>query len=427
MNRLAQSPSVTRRRTRRTTLAAALSWEAQNLSPLAAVLRENQTMASVCRVTGPYAEGGKFRLVVFMPERKSLWCKSREEADALKAQIERTIADHGSRTVGDALDEFLERMRKEGLKPATLNCVAYKLGHFLPRDRPLTAITPEVAAKLYRDETERIGRFGRPIAACTHRYVLRTAKGFFRFLVEDRKYLAANPFEKVKPIGRVNTGKTQLTIDEARKLNAWLIQRAESGEEGATAVLTQLVLGLRSSEVLGRRVRDLDDGGRALCIPGGKTKNARRSLEIDSEPLRALLQRQTLGKSADDLLFGPGKPLHTDYLWDRLQRYCILAGVPKVCPHGLRGLHSTIAMERGTTSGVVAAALGHGSFAITARHYVNPQTLANAKTRKVAAALAGPAPTTDAPKPDLSGLSAALAALSPEELAAVLRSVGKPV
>ena len=56
MNRLAQTPYVTRRRARRTTLAAALSWEAQNLSPLAAVLRENQTMASVCRVIGPYAE-----------------------------------------------------------------------------------------------------------------------------------------------------------------------------------------------------------------------------------------------------------------------------------------------------------------------------------------------------------------------------------
>jgi len=83
-------------------------------------------------------------------------------------------------------------------------------------------------------------------------------------------------------------------------------------------------------------------------------------------------------------------------------------------------------MERGATSGVVAAALGHGSFAITARHYVNPQTLANAKTRKVAAALAGPAPATDAAQPDISGLSAALAALSPQELAAVLRSVEKP-
>ncbi len=102
------------------------------------------------------------------------------------------------------------------------------------------------------------------------------------------------------------------------------------------------------------------------------------------------MQRQTLGKSPDALLFGPGKPLNNDYLWDRLQRYRVLAGVPKVCPHSLRGLHSTIAMGRGAISGVVAADLGHGSFAITARHYVNPQTLANAKARAVLRSVAKP-------------------------------------
>ena len=92
----------------------------------------------------------------------------------------------------------------------------------------------------------------------------------------------------------------------------------------------------------------------------------------------------------------------------------------------MRGLHFTIAMERGATSGVLAAALGHGSFAITARHGVNPQTLANAKTRKVVADLASPAPAIDAAQSELSGLSVALAAWSPEELAILLRSVEKP-
>ena len=424
MNRTAEP--VSRRRTRRTTLQSALALEAQNLSPLATFLRENQTMAKECRVTGPYAEGGKFRLVVFMPDRRSLWCQSRQEADALKEQIERTIADHASRTVGDALAEYMAHLRRNGLKESSLSCIEFRLSHFLPQDRSLRSISPDVAAALYSDETSRVTKFGRPVAACTHRMLLRQTKAFFRWAVDERRYLSANPFDKVKPVGRVNTGKAQLTIDEARKLNAWLIQRAESDDEGATAVLTQLVLGLRSSEVLGRRVRDLDDGGRALCIPGGKTKNARRSLEIESEPLRVLLQRQTVGKRPEDLLFGTGKPLHNDYLWDRLQRYCVLAGVPKVCPHSLRGLHSTIAMERGATSGVVAAALGHGSFAITARHYVNPDTLANAKARKVSAALAGPTAPSEPQQADFSGLSSALAALSPDELAAVLRSVGKP-
>lgn len=384
-------------------------------------------MAKECRVTGPYAEGGKFRLVVFMPERRSLWCQSQQEADALKAQIERTIADQTARRIGDALAEYVAHLRRSGLKDSSLSCIEHRLSRFLPQDRSLGTVTPDVAAKLYSDETSRVTKYGRPVAACTHRMLLRQTKAFFRWVVEERRYLSANPFDKVKPIGRINTGKAQLTIDEARKLNTWLIARAESGDEGATAVLAQLVLGLRSSEILGRRVRDLDDGGRALCIPGGKTKNARRSLAIESEPLRALLQRQTVGKRPDDLLFGNGKPLNNDYLWDRLQRYCVLAGVPKVCPHSLRGLHSTIAMERGATSGVVAAALGHGSFAVTARHYVNPDTLANAKARKVSAALASPSPASEPVKADLTSLSAALAALSPDELTALLRSVGKSV
>lgn len=304
---------VYRRRAHRPTLATALAWEQRNLSPLSGALRANQRRVGECRVIGPYAEGGKFRLVAFMPERKSVWCQTRQEAEALKLAIKRTIADHATRTVGEALDEYLLHMHKTGIKASTLTALSYKLGRFLPRDLSLGSFTHEVAAKLYRDETERVGRFG-PISACTHRMLLRSTKAFFCYLVEERKYLPTNPWDKVKPVGRVNVGKAQLTIDEARKLNAWLIMRADSGDEGATAVLMQLVLGLRSSEVLQRRVRDLDDGGHLLRVPEGKTQNARRLLRIESEPLRALLQRQTQGKGTEDFLFGHGKPLHTDYL-----------------------------------------------------------------------------------------------------------------
>ena len=57
--------------------------------------------------------------------------------------------------------------------------------------------------------------------------------------------------------------------------------------------------------------------------------------------------------------------------------------MPKVCPHSLRGLHFTIAMERGATSGVLAAALGHGSFQITAKHYAAPGTMDRVRSRVV--------------------------------------------
>ena len=114
---------------------------------------------------------------------------------------------------------------------------------------------------------------------------------------------------------------------------------------------------------------------------------------------------------------------------------CDLAGVPRVCPHSLRGLHSTLALEAGATSGAVAAALGHGSFAVTARHYADPDTLRNTVTRRVTDVLAN-APATDYPAPaavaaaapatlaaavSAAGIVAAMRSLSPEQLAEVFR------
>ena len=286
-------------------------------------------------------------------------------------------------------------------------------------------MTEEFAAKLYAAETERISRIGRPLSASAHRATLKSAKAFFRWLVEDRKYLDANPFARVKPVGRVNVGKRQLRIDEARTLTEFLIKCGESGDPCATASLMQLLLGLRSSEVLARRVRDIDDHGRLFCVDGGKTRNARRWLRIECEPLQCLLLRQTQGKQPEELLFDNWKniPHHPNYLWKGLRKYCRLAGVPVVCPPSLRGLHSTIAIEQGATSGVVAAALGHGSFAVTARHYVEPGRLASVQQRKVTQTLtAGPESAADTPQEALE----ALRRLSPEALAALLQTIRKP-
>lgn len=99
------------------------------------------------------------------------------------------------------------------------------------------------------------------------------AKLFFRWVVE-RGYLRTSPFEKVKAVGKAHAGKLQLRIDEARKLTQVLVQAGQAGEEGAIAAFCQLVLGLRTSEVLERQVRDLDDDGYVLWIPSGKNDNS---------------------------------------------------------------------------------------------------------------------------------------------------------
>ncbi|MFO0575822.1 MAG: site-specific integrase [Polyangia bacterium] len=145
------------------------------------------------------------------------------------------------------------------------------------------------------------------------------------------------------------------------------------------------MLGLRTSEVRLRQVRDLDDDAQYLWVDGGKTANARRHLEVP-ESLRPALRRLAEGKAPTELLFGTsqtGGPRARQKLWEMVRRLCRRAGLPAVCTHSLRGLHATLAVQSGAASHVVAASLGHGSFAMTQRHDAQPSSVANAATARV--------------------------------------------
>lgn len=380
------------------------------------------------RVLGPYVNGDKFRLVVFEGGgRKSVVVASMEEGLQIRGEILGLLRERApapQRTVGESLQEYLHDKQRQGAAEATIATLSYKLRQFLPEDAVLGTLTPAWAEQRYLEETRRHGRFGRPIAAATHRGLLRSTKEFFRWTVE-RRYLAQSPFAAVRPSGRPKVGKPQLRIDEARRLCAVLLQQA-SGDPGAIAVLLALLLGLRSGEVLQRTARDVDDAGRVLWIPAGKTRNARRRLQVP-ELLQPLLGRLAAAGPPERRLFGgpDGRAPGADFLWQRVRRYCDKAAVPRVCPHSLRGLHSTLALDAGATAGAVAAALGHGSFAVTARHYVDPDTLRNTTVRRVTAALAIAPPSAEASvaaAPSRQALVAALRRLSPAARAAVVRA-----
>lgn len=120
-------------------------------------------------------------------------------------------------------------------------------------------------------------------------------------------------------------------------------------------------------------------------------------------PLSALARRKQPG----ELLFTEGtQPPSRQHFWETLHRFCRRAQVPVVCPHSLRGLHATLALEAGATSEMVAQALGHGSFQVTARHYATAESVASARAARVAEALGS----------QEDPISRLLAALSPTEL-----------
>jgi integrase len=72
-----------------------------------------------------------------------------------------------------------------------------------------------------------------------------------------------------------------------------------------------------------------------------------------------------------------------------VRNVCVKAGVPKVTAHGMRGLHSTLALEHGASSHVVASSLGHESFSTTLQSYAKPEAVAGAKQRRVMTVLEG--------------------------------------
>lgn len=358
----------------------------------------------MARVLGPYPNGQKWRLVVKEGRaRKSIVFDTREQAESMRGSLLQALDDRGCRGISATVEEYLTFKRKRGCSERTIRTVRDKLLPFLPAEQMLRNITPEVAERLYSEQTERV-------AVATHHKNLREAKAFFSFCVRQ-KYLPTNPFAEVQTVGRANAGKPQLRTDEARKLSDLLMRRAADGDLYALALMVQVLLGLRSGEVLKLRRRDLDCGGRVLVIEGTKTKNARRTLELDAPAVRDLLLRRCEGLAADALIFvneSAGEKIGVSTLWKKLALYCRRAEVPVVCPHSLRGLHSSLAVKAGATSTYVAQALGHGSDAVTRRHYIAPDALDSARAARVAGALLGAS--------DLASLISTLRSLPSEQL-----------
>jgi integrase len=370
-------------------------------------------------VFGPYANRDKWRVIYDQGERRTSKCfATREEALAVIETLRASLSNEAKRPIGVAIDEFLVMKRKQGLREVTIKAWADRLRGHLDESASLCSIQPPQAQAIYDAMTEEL-------AAATHRARLRYVRGFFAWCVE-RGYLTANPFAAVKPIGKPKRGKPQLRVDEARLLLSHLLSESQRGEDRALGLSLQILHGLRSGEVLKLKARDIDGDGTRLCVAmeGGKTANATRTLQIAVPQVQALLLRQKSGRSPDAWLFGDGRALPGDYLWDYLTRTCKRLGLPHVCPHSLRGMHATFAVQDGASAQHVAAVLGHGSTEITRRHYIAPGSEREAQARSVATLLLQPTANTAPPaEANTEAVLKLLRAMSPAERAALLAAV----
>ncbi len=285
-----------------------------------------------------------------------------------------------------ALAQYRLHLNAKGNLPGSVDVTMQRLTAVLGQEDCITGELTETAfEQAWSRFSTVISRSTKKVPSVdTQRNTLTEVRSFLRWC-QARGWMQTDPSAKVQVVGRRRRGKTQFVgRDESRRFLVKALELAAGGDLGAAAAATVLFMGMRASEVCDRTVRELDDGGKILVITAAKTAAGIRRLRVP-EPLVPVLGRLVVGKGAEDRIFGDH-----DRHWLRKAtiRVCEAAGVSVLCTHGLRGTHSSLAVDAGIAGVAVAASLGHESFeGVTSRHYATSSSVQGAMIDRVSAAL----------------------------------------
>ncbi len=348
------------------------------------------------RVLGPYDEGDKHRVIRIdaKGERHTRVFTTARAAEIYAAELRGDLARFDY-TTADAIERYREHLTLKGNKPDSIRQTTWALGEFFFESIPLAALTHKRCLEMYKALTERPTtdrktkkRTGPPMSADSHRGILAQAKSFIVWCIESGWIRGESPIAKVEGIGKrrprgKSLGKSgnELRVRETRAWYARALKLADEDDQGAIAALVALLLGMRASEIISRKVGDLDDdqsAGDLLWIPCSKTPAGRRTLEVP-EVLRPFLLACAEGKGPHQYLFECereqdelGKPHRRDWVIDQVHRICDDVKVPKVTAHAMRGQLATLTSERGLAGHMIAATLGHEEVKTTMTAYAKP-------------------------------------------------------
>lgn len=334
------------------------------------------------RVTGPYKHGARWRVVVVTPgseENLVEYFYYPTEAEAIEVIKESRRELAGDLAVTETIAAWRKHLESTKVKEITVETSVYRLGLFFAGQETstITAFTTRQIEKLYEKLREKV-------AVQTHRHALAETKRFMRWCVK-RGWLRSSPAARVDPVGRPRKGKPQLRVTESRQLVDTAVAAACDGDESAMAVLIALVLGRRASEVTNLEVRDVDDGASLVWVADAKTEAGRVFVEVPVVLRPLLLALAEARKAEGAARLFPGRTRY--WVYYHSLRLCRLAGVPEVCPHGLRGTHGTLADQAGATAEMVTRAMGWTSITVGDRHYFAPGSRARSRAARAATRL----------------------------------------
>jgi site-specific recombinase XerD len=192
-----------------------------------------------------------------------------------------------------------------------------------------------------------------------------------------------------------NKGRTYppevLTEDEVKALIRACSNRAPTGIRNRALITVMYRAGLRLSEALALKPKDVDPDAGTVTVLHGKG-DRRRVVGLDPGSMAIVLRwverRQSLGLTGRTHLFCTleGRPLHASYVRTLLHRLGDRTGIEKrVHPHGLRHSMSFELMMEGVPVPIIQQQLGHASLATTQRYldHIAPNDLVEAMQRRV--------------------------------------------
>lgn len=174
-----------------------------------------------------------------------------------------------------------------------------------------------------------------------------------------------------------------LTREEVAGLLRACSHRAPTGIRNAAIIATLWRTGIRCSELLALRVKDIDRRAGHLRVLHGKGDQA-RTVAIDDRALTYidvwLKVRQELGISGHRPLFCTlaGQPLAAQYIRQLMARLGRRANIDRrVHAHALRHTHAYELTMEDTPLPAIQAQLGHSNAAITSRYiqHIAPKEL----------------------------------------------------
>jgi site-specific recombinase XerD len=310
------------------------------------------------------------------------------------------------------VDEYLGYLADRNYSPKTVRAYGYDLLAFcrwlLIEDQPLDEVSTQVLLRFLRAcrEAKVPGRPGPNVvrlsgrrmdqyAAATINRRLAAVSGLFTFAAM-RDPAVSNPVPKGREARwrvsgersgmlahtvRRRKERSSLRLREPRRLPtalsqtdaAELLGSFRTWRDRAIAGL-MLYCGLRSAEVLGLAVTDVDIGGRWLTVLGKGERERRVPLDADVASVIQVYLLAERPESANDQLFlvakglNRGQPLTPAGLRTIFRYHRELTGIVGGHPHALRHTFGTALAEAGVDLAVMQALLGHAHVDTTARY-----------------------------------------------------------